>query len=203
MRRSRPLQDADCMLYDEERDFWTFAPERNDPWLNPYSPAFTQSFPVSIYVYRGTLFDAELDLADKWTPSVSSIWLLYAEMLYHVNKKSPTNQVSSKLSSNDKYSTMEKFVDILSRDITTTGNRYLAKYKPVKISVAASIDSKHRPLFLPDRTIKSPIGDLLSNHFASTPHKVFLCLACRPEEENPEGSLQPQSRKKGVPGGPR
>jgi hypothetical protein len=132
-------------------------------------------------------------------------------MCYHTNKKSLTDQVSSKLSSNDKYSTMEQFIDILSRDINNW-ERILAKYKPVKLSVAASIDSKHRPLFLPDRTFKSPIGDLLSNHFTSTPYKVFLCLACLPEEENPEGSQSPApelpkpappAKKKRGPGRPR
>ena len=111
-------------------------------------------------------------------------------MRYHTNKKSLTDQVSSKLSSNDKYSTMEQFIDILSRDINNW-QRILAKYKPVKVSVAASIDGKYRPLFLPDRTFKSPIGDLLSNHLTPTPHKVFLCRACLPEEENPEGSQSP------------
>jgi hypothetical protein len=106
---------------------------------------------------------------------------------------------------------MEQFIDILSRDINNW-QRILAKYKPVKVSVAASIDSKHRPLFLPDRTFKSPIGDLLSNHFASTPHKVFLCLACLPAEENPEESQSPAPElpkpaapveKKRGPGRPR
>ena len=32
------------------------------------SQLISQIFPVNIYVYRGTLFDVELDLADKWTP---------------------------------------------------------------------------------------------------------------------------------------
>ena len=32
------------------------------------SQLVSQSFPVNIYVYRGTLFDVELGLADKWTP---------------------------------------------------------------------------------------------------------------------------------------
>jgi hypothetical protein len=85
---------------------------------------------------------------------------------------------------------MEEFVDILSRDINNW-QRMLAKYKPVKVSVAATIDNKQRPLFLPDRALKSSIGDLLSSYFASTPHKVFLCLACLPEDENPEGSQSP------------
>jgi hypothetical protein len=43
-----------------------------------------------------------------------------------------TDQVSSKLSSND--STMEEFADILSRDINNW-QRMLAKYKPVKVSI--------------------------------------------------------------------
>ena len=91
-----------------------------------------------------------------------------------------TDQVSSKLSSNDKYSTMEKFVDILSRDINNWQNTSQSRY-PLLPVLTANI-----ALFLPDRTFKSPIGDLLSNHFTSTPYKVFLCLACLPEEENPE-----------------
>jgi hypothetical protein len=99
------------------------------------SQLISQSFPVSVYVYRGTLFDAELDLADKWTP---------------------IHQVSSKLSSNDKYSTMGEFVDVLSRDINNW-QWMLAKYKPVKVSVAATIDSKHRTASKPKPWICSNV----------------------------------------------
>jgi hypothetical protein len=76
----------------------------------------------------------------------------------------------------------------------------LAKYEPVKLSVATSIDNKHRPLFLPDRALKTPIGDLLSNYFVSTPYKNFLCLACL--EEDPERFQSPALDKPSKPATP-
>jgi hypothetical protein len=90
-----------------------------------------------------------------------------------------TEPVSSKLSSNDTYKTMEELIEILSRDVPNW-KLMLSKYKPLKISIATSMDNKQRPIFLPERAAELPIGELLASYF-TTPYKVILCLACLEE----------------------
>ena len=85
--------------------------------------------------------------------------------------------MASKLSLTDTYTTMDELITILACDVPNW-TLLLEKYRPLKISIATSIDNKQRPIFLPERAIELPIGDLLANYFNSTPYKVILCLAC-------------------------
>lgn len=75
---------------------------------------------------------------------------------------------------------MDELINILASDVPNWA-LLLEKYRPLKISIATSMDNKQRPIFLPERAVELSIGELLANYFTSTPSKVILCLACLEE----------------------
>ena len=75
---------------------------------------------------------------------------------------------------------MDGLIEILARDVPKW-DLILSKYKPLRISIATSMDNKQRPLFLPERAAELPISELLANYFTSSPYKIILCLACLEE----------------------
>ena len=97
----RPLQDADCMLYDEERDFWTFAPERNDPWLNPYAPVLTLGWLANIDVNPPTSERGLVEYVSKYVGKAEAKSTSYKDMLRQtlprVNSRAPLLSLTSKL----------------------------------------------------------------------------------------------------------
>jgi len=75
---------------------------------------------------------------------------------------------------------MNDLIAILARDVPDW-KLILSKYKPLRISIATSMDNKQRPLLLPERAVELPIGELLVNYFNTSPYKIILCLACLEE----------------------
>jgi hypothetical protein len=69
------------MLYDEERDFWTFAPERNDPWLNPYTPVLTLGWLANIDVNPPTSERGLVEYVSKYVGKAEAKSTSYKDML--------------------------------------------------------------------------------------------------------------------------
>ena len=89
------------MLYDEERDFWTFAPERNDPWLNPYTPVLTLGWLANIDVNPPTSERGLVEYVSKYVGKAEAKSTSYKDMLRQtlprVNSRAPLLSLTSKL----------------------------------------------------------------------------------------------------------
>src|SRR5436190_22178957 len=96
---------------------------------------------------------------------------------------------------------MDELIEILARDVPNW-DLIISKYKPLRIFIATSMDNKQRPMLLPERAVKLPIGELLAGYFNSAPYKIMLCLACLEEgtelvDDTVEISKKSQSKGKG------
>ena len=97
---------------------------------------------------------------------------------------------------------MDELIEILARDVPNW-DLIISKYKPLRIFIATSMDNKQRPMLLPERAVKLPIGELLAGYFNSASYKIMLCLACLKEEtklvddiiEIPKKSQSKEKRK--------
>ena len=82
---------------------------------------------------------------------------------------------------NDIYTFMEELINILARDLPNW-ELLINKYKPLKISIATSMDNKQQSIFLSEWAAELFIDELLITYFNTTPpYKIILCLACLEE----------------------